>query len=55
MPLSRQDLADMAGTTIETAIRIMSKFRKDDLVMTEPGGYIVILDDARLQKLADGQ
>jgi CRP/FNR family transcriptional regulator len=55
MPLSRQDLADMAGTTIETAIRIMSKFRKEDLVHTEPGGYIVILDGERLQKLADGQ
>ena len=32
LPLSRQDLADMTGTTIETAIRIMSKFRKEGLV-----------------------
>ncbi len=55
MSLSRQDLADMAGTTIETAIRIMSKFRKDNLVMTEPGGFIVITDVDRLRILAEGQ
>jgi CRP/FNR family transcriptional regulator len=55
MPLSRQDLADMAGTTIETAIRIMSRFRKDGLAMTKPGGFIVITDGERLQKLAEGQ
>ena len=38
----------------ETAIRIMSKFRKEDLVRTEPGGYIVILDSDRLTALAEG-
>jgi CRP-like cAMP-binding protein len=54
MPLSRQDLADMAGMTIETAIRIMSLFRKDGLARTEPGGYIVILDRDRLTALAEG-
>lgn len=32
MPLSRQDLAAMAGTTIETASRVMSQFRKDGLI-----------------------
>lgn len=48
--LSRQDLADMAGTTIETAIRVMSRFRKEGLVHTEPGGYIVITDYDRLQR-----
>lgn len=54
MPLSRQDLADMAGTTIETAIRMMSRFRKEGLVHTEPGGYIVITDRERLQRLSEG-
>jgi CRP-like cAMP-binding protein len=54
LPLSRQDLADMAGTTIETAIRVMSRFRKDGLVHTEPGGYIVVLDRERLQVLSRG-
>ena len=54
LPLSRQDLADMAGTTIETAIRVMSRFRKDGLVHTESGGYIVVLDHERLQLLSEG-
>lgn len=54
LPLSRQDLADMAGTTIETAIRVMSRFRKDGLVHTEPGGYIIVLDHERLQRLSKG-
>ncbi len=54
LPLSRQDLADMAGTTIETAIRVMSRFRKEGLVHTESGGYIVVLDRDRLQRLSEG-
>jgi CRP-like cAMP-binding protein len=54
LPLSRQDLADMAGTTIETAIRVMSRFRKEGLVHTEPGGFIVITDIDRLTTLAEG-
>jgi CRP/FNR family transcriptional regulator len=53
--LSRQDLADMAGTTIETAIRMMSRFRKEGLVHTEPGGFIVITDRERLQRLSEGE
>ncbi len=54
LPLSRQDLADMAGTTIETAIRVMSKFRKDGLVHTEPGGFVVVLNCERLQRVSEG-
>jgi CRP/FNR family transcriptional regulator len=54
LPLSRQDLADMAGTTIETAIRVMSRLRKEGLVHTEPGGYVVMLDRERLQRLSEG-
>ena len=54
LPLSRQDLADMAGTTIETAIRVMSRLRKEGLVHTEAGGYVVVLDHERLRKLSEG-
>ncbi len=54
LPLSRQDLADMAGTTIETTIRVMSRFRKEGLVYTEPGGYVVVRDHQRLQQLGEG-
>jgi CRP-like cAMP-binding protein len=41
MPLSRQELADMTGTTIETAIRIMSRWGKQDVVLTEKDGFVI--------------
>ncbi len=42
MPLSRQELADLTGTTIETAIRIMSRWQKEDVLHTEKDGFVVI-------------
>jgi len=41
LSLSRQDLADLAGTTMETAIRIMSRWGKEGIVATEPDGFLV--------------
>ena len=49
--LSRQELADMIGTTIETAIRVMSRWGKDDIVRTEKDGFLVVKRDA-LETLA---
>jgi CRP-like cAMP-binding protein len=49
--LSRQELADMTGTTIETAIRIMSRWGKHDIVRTEKDGFLVV-DRAKLDALA---
>jgi CRP/FNR family transcriptional regulator len=51
LPLARQDLADMTGTTIETCIRIMSRWGKDDIVRTEKDGFLVV-DIAALDELA---
>ena len=42
MPLSRQELADLTGTTIETAIRIMSRWQKEDVLHTEKDGFVVL-------------
>jgi CRP-like cAMP-binding protein len=50
--LSRQDLADLADTTPESAIRVMSTFTRGGLVRTLPGGYIVLLDSARLAEIS---
>jgi CRP/FNR family transcriptional regulator len=50
--LSRQDIADLSDTTIETAIRVMSKFRKAGLVKTRRGGYVVILDPGQLREIS---
>jgi CRP/FNR family transcriptional regulator len=51
MPLSRQELADLTGTTIETAIRVMSRWSKQNLVRTEKDGF-VITDRAALEALS---
>lgn len=51
IPLSRQDLADMACTTLETAIRTLSRFRKDGLIVTRRGGFIVVIDQGGLEEL----
>jgi CRP/FNR family transcriptional regulator len=51
MPLSRQELADLTGTTIETAIRIMSRWQKEDVLHTEKDGFVV-MDRASLDAAA---
>lgn len=45
MALSRQELADLTGTTIETTIRIMSRWQKDDVLLTEKDGFVILDDD----------
>jgi len=50
LPLSRQELADLTGTTIETCIRIMSRWGKDGVLRTEKDGFVV-LDRAALEAL----
>ena len=51
MPLSRQELADLTGTTIETTIRILSRWQKDDVLLTEKDGFLV-LDRETLAEVA---
>ena len=51
MPLSRQELADMTGTTIETTIRIMSRWGKQQIVRTEKDGFLVA-DRSALEAVA---
>ncbi len=48
--LTKQELADMVGTTVETAIRTMSKFKKNNLI-TEKNGRIIIKDIEGLRSL----
>jgi CRP/FNR family transcriptional regulator len=52
--LTRQSLADMAGTTVETAIRTVSRWLKDGLVADE-GGRLVIEDVDALRSRAGGE
>ena len=48
LPLTRQDIADMAATTVETAIRVLSNFKKMGLVDTEKG-KIILRDKKHLE------
>ena len=41
MVLSRQEIADLIGTTLETAIRLMSRWQKDGIVVTEKNGFMI--------------
>lgn len=51
LALSRQELADMVGTTVETAIRIMSRWGKDGVVRTDKDGFVIV-DRAALEVVA---
>jgi CRP/FNR family transcriptional regulator len=53
MPLGRQELADLTGTTTETAIRIMSRWQKEEVVRTEKDGFVIV-NHTLLQEVAAG-
>lgn len=52
IPLTRQELAEVAGTTHETAIRTLSSFRKQGLVKSTRGHTTILAAD-KLQALAE--
>jgi CRP/FNR family transcriptional regulator len=52
MALSRQELADLTGTTIETAIRIMSHWNKEGVLLTERDGFVLV-DLEKLKSTAE--
>ncbi len=52
LSLTRQDLADMAGTTVETTIRVMSRFTKTKIIKPV-NGKIFILDSKALKGITE--
>lgn len=50
VPLTRQDLAEMAGTTLETTSRVMSRWQKEGLVSTV-NQWTCVHDVARLNDM----
>ncbi len=48
--LTRQDMADIVGTTVETSIRVMSKFRKSGIIGSD-SKEIVITDMEGLRQV----
>lgn len=53
IPLTRQEVADMAGTTTETAIRVMSRLKSGGIIRSVRG-KITIIDVAKLRLLSEG-
>ena len=51
--LTRQSLADMSGTTVETAIRVVTRWQRDELV-EDRGGRLIVRDPDALRELAAG-
>ncbi|MDO9333505.1 MAG: helix-turn-helix domain-containing protein, partial [Dehalococcoidales bacterium] len=53
LPFTRQDIADMAGTTTETAIRFLSNLNARKITRSARG-KIMILDELKLKLLSEG-
>lgn len=54
VPLSREDLAGMTATTVESASRVISQFKKDGLICAGRG-WISLADKTRLENIAGAE
>ena len=52
LPLSRADIADFLGLTIETVSRQMTKLRKDNIIVIENNRHVIVPDTRRLRYAA---
>ncbi len=53
LPFTRQEIADMAGTTTETAIRVLGRLKEGNIIRSTRG-KIVILNSTKLKLLSEG-
>ncbi|MFC1955674.1 Crp/Fnr family transcriptional regulator [Chloroflexota bacterium] len=53
LPFTRQEIAEMVGTTTETAIRVMS-YLKDRGIIHTVRGKVIIIDEEKLWLLSEG-
>ncbi len=53
LPFTRQEIADMSGTTTETAIRVTTQFRERGIIRSTRG-EIIVLDRTKLRLLSEG-
>ncbi|MFQ5503163.1 MAG: Crp/Fnr family transcriptional regulator [Planctomycetota bacterium] len=52
--VTRHALAQTAGTTVETAIRVLRRFQREGLIVGEVG-HVHVLDEAELRRLSGGR
>ena len=55
VPMTRSDIADYLGLTIETVSRTLSKLKQDGLIALLTSAHIEIRDRERLEELAAGE
>ena len=55
LPMTRNDIADFLGLTIETVSRTFTKFRTEGLIDLAQSVLVTILDDEGLAQLAEGR
>lgn len=53
LPFTRQEIADMSGTTIETTIRVMSRMKRGGIIRSHRGRTDIV-DESRLRLLSEG-
>ena len=53
LPFTREEIADMTGTTTETAIRVISHLKGREIIRSSRG-KITIIDDTKLRLLSEG-
>jgi CRP/FNR family transcriptional regulator len=54
LPFTRQDIADMTGTTTETAIRTLSRFKERGIIATTRG-KVTVVNPEKLRLLSEGR
>jgi CRP/FNR family transcriptional regulator len=54
LAMTRADIADFLGLTIETVSRTLSKLKIGGLIDLPQSARVILLDRMGLQKLADG-
>ena len=53
LPFTRQEIAEMTGTTTETAIRVLSHLRERGIISSSRG-KLIVLDEEKLGLLSEG-
>ncbi|MGB0697584.1 MAG: cyclic nucleotide-binding domain-containing protein [Rhodospirillaceae bacterium] len=54
VPMSRADIADYLGLTIETVSRTLTKFKSSGLIVLPNAASVALQDPLRLREIADG-
>ena len=54
LPMSREDIADYLGLSIETVSRALSRFKRSGVIALQRSGYIEFLDRTTLEETAEG-